>query len=160
MRNDISVGLGEVKVSSNPEDILIAFGLGSCIGVGMYDPITRIGGMLHAVLPQSNGKQDSPAKYVDTGIALLLNQLQKAGAAQSRLIVRIAGGANMLTAPGMQTFFDIGTRNIEATHNILKKLGLKISCEEVGGQIGRTVRLYIVDGRMTIRTMGGQEKDM
>ena len=160
MRNDISVGLGEIKISRDPNDVLVAFGLGSCVGIGMYDPITHIGGMLHAVLPMANGKQDSLSKYADSGTLLLLDEMQKAGALKFRLIVRIAGGANMLSAPGMPTFFDIGTRNIESAHNILNKIGLKLSNEEVGGQIGRTVRLYIADGRMTVRTMGGQEKEL
>ena len=159
MRNDISVGLGEIKISKEPEDVLVAFGLGSCVGVSMYDPLVKVGGLLHAVLPISNGKDTPTPKYADSGIELLIDQLMKTGANRTRLLVKMAGGANMLTAPGLSQTFDIGTRNIDAARTVLKKFGLKIINEEVGGQIGRTVRLYVANGRVTIRTMGGQERD-
>jgi chemotaxis protein CheD len=155
-----SVGLGEIKIGSGPADVLVAFGLGSCVGIGMYDPKIHLGGLLHAVLPQSKNNSDVEAKYVDTGIRLLLSQMVAAGAVQSRLIVRMVGGANMLTAPGLANSFDIGTRNVEAAREMLKSLRMSITAEEVGGSIGRTVRLYIADGRMTIRMMGGQEREI
>jgi chemotaxis protein CheD len=161
MANHLSIGLGEIKVSSDPLDVLVAFGLGSCVGIGMFDPIRRLGGMLHAVLPgHLNGGDISSPKYVDTGIQLLLQEMQNSGAIQSRLIIRIAGGANMLTAPGLSKTFDIGTRNIVAAKETLKQLNLKITGEEIGGQVGRTVRLYVSDGRMTIRQMGNQEREI
>lgn len=159
MRNDISVGLGEIKITNNPEDVLVAFGLGSCVGVGMFDPTIHLGGLLHAVLPLANGKEPLSGKYADTGIQLLLDMMLKSGAVQSRLIVRMAGGANMLTAPGLSNTFDIGTRNVDAARKVLKQLNLRVQGEEIGGQIGRTVRLYTTDGRMTIRVMGGQERE-
>jgi chemotaxis protein CheD len=159
MQNDISVGLGEIKVSSNPQDVLIAFGLGSCVGIGMYDPVAHIGGLLHAVLPIANSDDSSSGKYVDSGVHGLLKEMQKAGAIKSRIVVRIAGGANMLTSPGLLSTFDIGTRNIDSALKVLRDLGFIIKSKEIGGQIGRTVRLYISDGRMTIRIMGGKEKE-
>lgn len=155
-----SVGLGEIKISGGVTDVLVAFGLGSCVGVGLYDPKIHLGGLLHAVLPQGKNSTEAEAKYVDTGIKLLLRQMIEGGALQSRLIVRIVGGANMLTAPGLANSFDIGTRNVEMAHSILKDLKLPIVAEEIGGSIGRTVRLYISDGRMTIRMMGGQEREI
>jgi len=155
-----SVGLGEIKISGEVTDVLVAFGLGSCVGIGFYDPKIHLGGLLHAVLPQSKNNNEAEAKYVDTGIKLLLKQMVEAGAVPSRLIVRMVGGANMLTAPGLANSFDIGTRNVEAAKEVLKSLKLSISAEEVGGSIGRTVRLYIADGRMTIRMMGGQEREI
>lgn len=160
MTNHITVGLGEIKFSRDPNDVLVAFGLGSCVGVGMFDPTLHLGGMLHGVLPvQSNGAEPPTPKYVTSGIQLLLEELLKSGAVKSRLIVRMAGGANMLLAPGLSNTFDIGTRNIAAARETLSKLGLKIVSEEVGGQTGRTVRLYVVNGRMTIRMMGNQERE-
>lgn len=159
MRNDISVGLGEIKVSKDPDDVLVAFGLGSCVGVGLYDPFTHIGGLLHALLPVTNGKEAPTPKYADSGIELLIEHLVKLGASKSRLIVRMAGGANMLTAPGLSATFDIGSRNVESARITLKNFGLKLMSEEVGGQTGRTVRMYILNGRMTIRMMGGQERE-
>jgi chemotaxis protein CheD len=161
MANHITIGLGEIKVSNDPLDVLVAFGLGSCVGVGMFDPIRHLGGMLHAVLPgHLNGSELISPKFVDSGVQLLLEEMMNAGAIQSRLIVKMAGGANMLTAPGLSKTFDIGTRNIAAARETLAKLNLHLKGEEVGGQVGRTVRLYISDGRMTIRQMGNQEREV
>jgi chemotaxis protein CheD len=161
MANNLAVGLGEIKVSRDSQDILVAYGLGSCVGIGMHDPIVKVSGLLHAVLPTNpNGSYDCSAKYVDTGVQALLEQLTRAGANTKRLIVRMAGGANMLVAPGFSQVLNIGGRNVEATTNLLSRLGLKIVSQEVGGNIGRTVRFYVLDGRMTIRTMGNQEREI
>jgi chemotaxis protein CheD len=161
MLNSLSVGLGEIKISTNPEDVLIAYGLGSCLGIGMHDPFIRASGLLHAVLPRhTNGTDSLSSKYVDSGIQLLLDQLARKGADPRRLIIRIAGGANMLAAPGFSKILNIGNRNIEAAYTTLSELNLKIASQEVGGTIGRTVRFYIMDGRMTIRTMGNQEREV
>ncbi len=154
------MGVGELKISGNPQDVLVAYGLGSCIGVGMFDPVTRLGGLLHALLPERNGSGDpAPAKYVDSGISQLLAELDRAGAERARLIVRLAGGANMLQgAPGLAQVFTIGERNVLEAQATLASLHFKIRAQEVGGTIGRTVRLYVADGRMTVRVMGQQER--
>jgi chemotaxis protein CheD len=126
----------------------------------MYDPVAKVGGLLHAILPtHPNGGSDQPTKFVDSGIAVLLDQLTRSGADRQRLIVRLAGGANMLVAPGFSQSFNIGSRNTEAALAVLSSLRLKIASREVGGNIGRTVRFYVADGRMTIRTMGNQERE-
>jgi chemotaxis protein CheD len=159
MQDSVAVGLGECKISRNVEEVLVAYGLGSCVGIGMYDPQLRLAGLLHAVLPTSpNGVAERSAKYVTSGIEILLEEMIKAGAIPSRIIVRMAGGANMLTAPGFSKTFNIGTRNVEAAHEVLQRLRLRLVSEEVGGTIGRTVRFYVCDGRMTIRTVGNQER--
>ncbi len=156
-----SVGLGEYIVSHDPQDVLIAFGLGSCLGIGMFDPVAKVGGLIHVVLPEHKaGNDPNHAKFVDTGIPMLLKKVIAEGAVESRLIIKMAGGANMLVSPGLSGTFDIGTRNINMAHEVLKKLNLKLHSEEVGGQVGRTVRLYIADGRMTVRMMGSQERDL
>jgi chemotaxis protein CheD len=156
-----SVGLGEYCVSRDPTDVLIAFGLGSCLGIGMYDPVAKVGGLIHVVLPEQKAGNDSnPAKFVDSGIPILLKKVLSEGAVESRLIVRMAGGANMLVSPGLSGTFDIGTRNIQAARETLAKMKLKLQIEEVGGQVGRTVRLYVADGRMTVRMMGAQERNL
>lgn len=156
-----SVGLGEYCVSRDPTDVLIAFGLGSCLGIGMYDPVAKVGGLIHVVLPeQKSGADPNAAKFVDTGIPLLLQKVIAEGALQSRLIIRMAGGANMLVSPGLSGTFDIGTRNIKRANEVFKALNLRLQKEEVGGQVGRTVRMYVADGRMTVRMMGSQERDL
>jgi len=156
-----SVGLGEIKLSREMSDVLIGFGLGSCVGIGLYDPALHMGGLLHAVLPEcKDGTDPNPSKYVNSGVKKLLKEMTDAGSILSRLVVRMVGGANMLSAPGFTNTFDIGTRNVLAAHEVLLSLGLKLQNEEVGGNVGRTVRLYISTGRMTIRMMGGAERDL
>jgi chemotaxis protein CheD len=159
--NSVAVGLGEVKVSDNPLEILVAYGLGSCVAVAMYDPVARVAGLLHAVLPYNlNGTEALSAKYVDSGIAALLHKLAEAGASRQRLIVRLAGGANMLVAPGFNATLNIGERNVAAAHATLATYKLKIKSEDVGGHTGRTVRLFVADGRMTVRVLGSQEREL
>jgi chemotaxis protein CheD len=166
MPNSLAVGLGEIKISNNPQDVLVAYGLGSCLGIGFHDPVMHISGLLHAILPSSpdNGhRSDSagqPGKYVDSGIAALLSMMIKMGADRRRLIVRYAGGANMLTAPGFSQVMNIGSRNTDVAVATLSALTMKVCGHEVGGNIGRTVRFYVTDGRMTIRTVGNQEREI
>jgi chemotaxis protein CheD len=156
------VGLGEIKVSTDPQDMLVAFGLGSCLGIGFHDPVTRVTGLLHAILPNvpSGVIPDQPGKYVDSGVKAMLEQMQRLGADRRRLIVRYAGGANMLTAPGFSQTMNIGARNVETACTALNALNLRILGHEVGGVTGRTVRFYVADGRMTIRTVGNQEREI
>ena len=161
MYNSLAVGLGEIKISRDPRDVLVAYGLGSCVGLGIHDPTTRVTGLLHAILPTNpNGSYDSSPKYVDTGIKIMLDQMFRAGANPKRLLVRMAGGANMLVAPGFSQVLNIGSRNVEAAYAALASHKLTIQSQEVGGNIGRTVRFYVLDGRMTIRTMGNQEREI
>ena len=156
---NLSVGLGEIKISRNPDQVLVAFGLGSCLGVGMYDPVTRVGGLLHAVLPErTNGAERSSAKYVDSGITTLLDKMLEAGADRNRLIVKVAGGANILTAAGFKSL-NIGDRNVTAAQATFSALNLKVNANDVGGNIGRTVRMYVANGRMTVRMIGSPEKE-
>lgn len=161
MREPISVGLGERVVSHNPEDILVAYGLGSCLGIGMIDPISRVCGLLHAVLPiKNNGADPFNPKFVDSGVNGLIEEMVKKGAMRGRLIIRMAGGANMLTAPGLSKTFDIGARNIDSAHEVFQSLQIILKNEDVGGTRGRTVRLYVGQGRMTVRVIGEKEVDL
>jgi chemotaxis protein CheD len=161
MLTHLSVGLGEIHFSCNPNEVLVAYGLGSCVGVGLYDPALHLAGLLHALLPTPpNGIVDQPAKYVDTGIAALLEGMLRGGADRNRLVVRFAGGANMLVAPGFSTALNIGARNVDVAVATLQRLKFKVTGQEVGGSTGRTVRFYVADGRMTIRTIGNQEREI
>jgi len=161
MRDPISVGLGERVISRDPLDVLVAYGLGSCLGIGMVDPVRRICGLMHAVLPEkNNGTDPLNPKFVDSGILGLIEDMIKAGADSNRLVTRMAGGANMLTAPGLSKTFDIGTRNITAAHATFAKLRMKLVSEDVGGTRGRTVRFYVGDTKMTVRVIGEKEIDL
>ncbi len=160
MGDPISVGLGESVVSKKDGDVLVAYGLGSCVAVSMYDPQEKVCGLLHAVLPEDSIGSDTKTKYVDTGIEELLKSMEKAGAHRNHLIVRIAGGANMITSPGFSKSFDIGTRNIQAAHKTLEKLMLPLKSESVGGHMGRTVRFFVGSGQLTVRMIGGEEENL
>lgn len=161
---ETNVGLAESAISRNPEDVLVAYGLGSCIGVAMIDPISKFSGLLHAVLPRAgDGAASSdinPDKYVENGIEHLLAALIKSGASPSRLIIRVVGGANMVMASELTQAFNIGTRNIEAALGTLNRLRLPITTAEVGGHTGRTVRVYVAESRVTVRVIGEKEHDI
>lgn len=160
METSVGVGLGEVIVSKNPEVILVAFGLGSCVGIGVYDPSKRVAGLLHAVLPEPlNGHDQESTKYVGNGIKKLIEMMIDEGASRDRLVIRMAGGANMLTSPGLSKTFDIGTRNIASATGTLESMRLNVVGKNVGGNTGRTLRVYVADGKMTIRIIGEKETD-
>jgi len=156
----IPVGLGEFQISDNPNEILTIYGLGSCVGVGVFDPEAGIAGLLHAVLPESGNGECRSAKYVDSGIKSLFSALEEAGAEEKRVKVCLVGGANLLTAAGHEGSFNIGDRNIESAQNQIAARDLSICGEDVGGSIGRTMRLYVADGRITVRSMGKPERDL
>lgn len=165
MNNTITLGLGEQAVSREVGDVLVAYGLGSCLGISMIDPVTHVAGLLHAVLPEkTNGLAHEDAstnsKYVDLGIESLISAMINGGANRGRIIVRMVGGANMLIAPGLTSTFDIGTRNIEKARFTFQRLNMKISAEDVGGHTGRTVRVYVAEGRVTVRVIGQKEHDI
>ena len=159
--SEINVGLGEQAISRNPEDVLVAYGLGSCVGVVMVDPASSVAGLLHAVLPRpadGNGRaQVDCSKYVEGGIEGLITAMMKEGAIKNRLVVRIVGGANMLLSSGLTKSFDIGTRNVEAAQTTLSRLKIPLAASEVGGHIGRTVRVYVGNHRVTVRVIGQKE---
>lgn len=158
-----SVSIGQIVVSNSVADVLVAYGLGSCVAVSFYDPQRKVGGMLHALLPSAankNSAPDNPAKFVDLGVPLLLEQVLKLGAVQERLVVRICGGASMLTSPGFKNTLNIGERNVATARKVLSQLGFSIKAQDTGGNSGRTAKLYVATGEMTVRTMGQKERPL
>lgn len=155
MEKMIHVGFGEYKISQNPDAVLVCFGLGSCVAVSFYDERKRLGGMIHVVLPTSHGKPSSaPARFADTGIPLLLEEMIKLGAQKSRLRVNITGGAKILKLQSTLEQLDIGFRNVQKCLEVLKQLQLPIYGQETGGTMGRTVRFYINTGKTVVRHRG------
>ncbi len=153
--------IGEMIVSAALDEILIAYGLGSCVAICLYDPVARVGGILHALLPTptTESRVDGrPTKYVDRGTRLLLESLAKHGAKRYRLIAYLCGGAKMVTATGFEDMLNIGERNITAAHEVLEAHNLRIRAEATGGSVGRTVKLYIANGLVTVRTLRGGEE--
>ena len=164
MEQAISVGLGELVVTDDLNAVLIAFGLGSCVGLVAYDPVSRVGGLLHAMLPSAAGRQQNGdrgrTKFVDTGLDEMLRRLAAAGARRDHLIWRLAGGAQMLAAPGLTDRFNIGSQNVAIALDLLSREHLRVVGTDSGGHEGRTVRLYINSGRVTVRKVSGEERPL
>jgi chemotaxis protein CheD len=157
----IIVGIGAMRVTRDSSDILITHALGACIGVALYDPAVKVGGLLRFILPQSpsNGENVpiNPFIFADTGIPLLLQQAYQFGAEKSRLQVKVAGGAQFLDPPG---FFNVGGKNHTAVRKILLDNDIRIQAEEIGGTGNRAIGLEIATGRVWVKTSGEGEKDI
>ena len=158
---NVVVGVADGKCSREQLDVLITYGLGSCIAVAFYDAAARTGGLLHFMLPESRidseKAQRNPYMFADTGVSAMLRQLREMGANPRRLTVRIAGGARVLETGD---HFEIGRRNHVALRKVLWKAGLMIQAEEVGGSISRTVRLEVGTGRCRWRESNGREGEL
>jgi chemotaxis protein CheD len=147
----VMIGIGEYHIGSEP---MMAIGLGSCIGLTIYDKDRHIGAMVHIMLPESSGRTDRPGKYADTAVPLLLNKLSDMGSHRSSLVVKMAGGACMFEYFGNN--LNIGERNAEKVRAVLAENHIRIAAEEVGGKAGRTVAFYPVDGgKVTVRSADG-----
>lgn len=148
----IVVGMGELEVSADPEGVLVTYALGSCIAVIVHDPLRRIGGMIHYVLPHSstNPRQalKQPAMFADTGVPLLFRSMYARACRKADLSVKLVGGANLQDESGR---FDIGRRNYLFLRGMLRKVGVSVVAEDVGGSTSRTVRLNVATGIATVR---------
>lgn len=156
----ISVGLGEVKVSGDTTKYLACFGLGSCISLCCYDPVIKIAGMAHIVLPDNGSvaKDRTATKYAGVAVTVLMEEMSKKGALKSRLMVKLAGGAQMIQAAGFDSVLDMGRRNLESTRENLKNEGLRIVSEDIGGFRGRSVWLSVATGQILVRTASAEVK--
>jgi len=152
------VGVADMKVSNNPEDSLITYSLGSCIGLVIYDSIARVGGILHYMLPESSidkGKAAArPYMFADSGIPRLFKSAYQLGAAKQRIKIYAAGGAEILDQKG---FFNIGKRNYMALKKMFFKNNVIINKQDVGGNVNRTVRIEIATGDIYVKTSGSKE---
>jgi chemotaxis protein CheD len=140
---------------------LITYALGSCIAVAIHDPQTHVGGLLHFMLPESSMARqkaaENPYMFADSGVPLLFRRAYSAGAEKRRLVVRLAGGAQVMDDKGV---FNIGRRNYLAVRKLLWQAGVMIHSEAVGGSESRTLRLDVDSGRVFLRTAGGKEELM
>ncbi len=159
---EIQVGIAEFKVGREPL-VIVTLGLGSCVGVTLYDPYNRVGGLLHVMLPRvadfTKGVS-KPTKFADLGIPILLKEVLKMGADRRFLEAKIAGGAQMFTGADNKFQLNIGERNVEAVRETLKALAIKIVAEDVGGSRGRTMMLHTVTGRVVLKMLGSQVKEI
>lgn len=155
----IMVGMADMNQAKHPA-MLTTLGLGSCVGVALYDPITKVAGLAHCMLPDSTQIQNNSniAKFVDTAIVNLVGDMIKLGAHRQRIVAKIAGGAQMFAFNAKSDNMRIGDRNVEASINVLKRLGIRVLSSDVKENYGRTVELYTEDGRFVIKTIGRGEK--
>lgn len=154
------VGISEMYISSEPDDIIITYSLGSCIGVSIYDQKLKIGGMVHCMLPLSkidpNKALEKPCMFTDTGISCLLQSFLNMGSTRANLIIKTAGAASMLDE---KNIFKIGERNYTVLKKIMWKNDLRIKAEDVKGTASRTMLLYMNNGKTTIK-FGGKEGEL
>lgn len=152
-----TIGIGDMKVSTNVEDTLITYSLGSCLGLALYDPVKKVGGMIHTMLPLS--KLDphkaalNPCMFTDTGVMELLKKVFELGASRRDLVAKVAGGSQICDSKGM---FKIGERNYTVLRKVLWKNNILIESEDVGGTIPRTMVLEIATGRTLLRSRGAE----
>jgi len=154
----IIVGVSDMKVSNKPGDVVVTYSLGSCIGLVLYDPVARVGGILHYMLPESSLDKEKaanrPFMFADTGIPRIFKQAYQFDAIKKRMRISVFGGAQILDQKG---FFNIGKRNHMALKKIFFKNNVLIDHEEVGGNVNRTVRLEIKTGDVYVKTSGAKE---
>lgn len=160
-RKTIEVGMAEVKVSASPE-ILITRGLGSCVGIALYDPTKRIGALAHPMLPDINKAKvkSNPAKFVNSVIDTMLEELKKRGCIMSNIRAKLFGGGHMFTAIPYDSPFNIGVQNIEKAKDVLSSLGIRIVAEDSGGNFGRTIHLDLATGKVKVITIFHGEKEL
>lgn len=149
------VGMADMVVSDDISAQLVTYSLGSCVGVSIYDPVAKVGGLLHAMLPDSTlnlvRAAARPYMFVDTGLPAMFHAVYALGGVKSRIVVKLCGGAEFLDTGKI---FRIGQRNVEATLAMLGRNGVSIAASETGGSESRTVRLDLANGNLLLDIPG------
>ena len=149
------IGISDMKVTKGAGDELVTYSLGSCVGVTLYDPVAKVAGMIHCMLPLSKSDQAKarakPAMFVDSGLSVLLRDMHRAGAVNKRIVAKVAGASSLLDEKGT---FKIGKRNHTVTRKFLWKNGIMVEGEDVFGNISRTMFFSMADGVTRIRSNG------
>ena len=155
--SQVTVDISDLRVTGNPDDLLITYALGSCIAVIVHDPKKKVGGMIHYMLPLSEiapeKARERPAMFADTGIPELFRTMYGMGCDKKDLVVKVAGGGALYDDKGL---FSIGKRNYTILRKMFWKAGVIIAAEDVGGAKSRTARLWVGDGRCTIASQGAE----
>jgi len=159
MTEAVKVGMADLKAAKAPA-MVITSGLGSCVGIALYDPVAKVGGISHVMLPdsQQSRNKDNPAKFADTAIPILIKEMLALGANKRRIVAKIAGGAQMFNFPGATDIMRIGERNAEAVVASLAQEGIPILYQDTGGNFGRTIELDLSDGKLYIKTIDKGQK--
>jgi chemotaxis protein CheD len=156
----VIIGMADIKVSDKPEDTLITYALGSCLGVVVHDPVAKVAGLLHVMLPSSQiddaKAKAQPAMFVDTGVPLLFKECYRLGARKERMTVSVAGGSFSGRVDAEDTF-QIGKRNMLTLRKLLWKNGVLIHADDTGGMgQSRTMSVNVASGLVQLRTNGTQ----
>lgn len=161
MSNIIKVGMADLNICKSPDGIT-TLGLGSCVGVAIRDPVTKIGGLLHAMLPDSTVIRNNTAiaKFVDSGIEELVKKMVKAGANRNKLEAKLAGGSQMFAFQRNSDLVKVGERNAEAARKKLKEMRIRLLSEDTGSTYGRTVIFYPETGEYVIKAVGKDQKSI
>jgi chemotaxis protein CheD len=160
MGTELVVGISDCKMSANPSDSIVTYALGSCVGVVIQDPVMKIGGLLHILLPNARpgiGNGENPYIFADTGIKALAMGVIRLGGQRDRLIAKAAGGSNMLSS---SPILDVGKRNVTSALAVLKELSIPVKATSFGGTVGRTLFHSLSDGRTTVRLLSGSEEEL
>jgi chemotaxis protein CheD len=156
---NIIVGVSDMKVSNDPNGVLVTYSLGSCIGIAVYDPAARVGGLLHYMLPESSldsaKAAANPFMFADTGIPRLFKSVYELGGIKARMRVIMVGGSQVLDQKG---FFNIGKRNEMAARKLFHRNNVVIDFANTGGNGNRTIRLAIGDGKCALKESGADER--
>lgn len=159
MGNMIKVGMADLNACKVPDN-LTTLGLGSCVGVALYDPVSKVSGMLHCMLPDSTKitNNENRAKFADTGLDELLTRMVKLGASRNNLVAKIAGGAQMFAFSSNNEMLRVGDRNVEAVKKKLSSLRIPLKAEDTGKNYGRTIEFYSETGMLKIKSVGKEPK--
>ena len=157
MADKLIVGIADMKMAKG-DGMLVTYALGSCIGICLYAPLPKLGALVHIMLPLNlETGRTHPLKYADTGIRDTLRQMVLRGANKSRITAKIAGGAKMFDVSGSSSLGNIGQRNIESVRIVLKKEGVRLLKEDVGGSVARTLLFDVSNGIGCVRSYGKPE---
>lgn len=160
MGKQISVGIADMKLTRR-EGVLITYALGSCVGISFYDPMIKLGALLHIMLPEKSQTNEANIfKYADSGIRETLRKMAAFGAVKGRMVCKIAGGAKMFDMKGGGNLGNIGERNVQMVKKTLAAEGLRISGEDTGLNYARTMLMDVETGQVRIRTVGKMERSL
>lgn len=161
MNNVIKVGMADMQSSRHP-CVITTLGLGSCVGIVLYDPDRKVAGMAHIMLPSSlqARNNNNVAKFADTAIVRLVEDMVKLGANRKQIVAKLAGGAQMFSLSDASEIMRIGFRNTIASKEELHKLEIPIIAEDTGGNYGRTIEISSDSGRLMIKTIGHGIKEI
>jgi chemotaxis protein CheD len=154
-QNMTMVGMADMNLVKDP-GALTTLGLGSCVGIALYDPGSKIAALAHCMLPEAAQIQNNSnaAKFVDTAIVQLIKDMEKLGALRRRIVAKLAGGAQMFAFNSTNESMRIGDRNVDAATKVLRQEGIPIVATDVRENHGRTVELFTADGSLVVKTIG------